>query len=147
MVYIGLLTYAIDLGGISLRETAMIDVVSVVVPILPLLLLAAALSAQFSAATADTSSLGGPISETTRRRITEKTGYACLIATGLVLMWSFDVFQVIWYASRALALYYAIKAGIAARAAFSTERPVRGTVHIVLSALGLAIAAFGIPVE
>jgi len=147
MIYIGLLTYAIDPGGISLSETAIIDLMSVVAPILPLLLVAAALCAQFSAAIADTSGSGGLISEITRGWVTEKTGYACLVATGLVLTWSFDVFQIISYASRAFALYYAIQAGIAANAAFSTERSLKGAIYIALSALSLAIAAFGTLVE
>ncbi|PRY20472.1 hypothetical protein CLV78_11371 [Aliiruegeria haliotis] len=147
LVYIGLLSYSIDAGGITLNETAIIDLMSVVAPILPLLLVAAALSAQFSAAVADTSGSGGLISEISRGRVPEKLGYALLVSVGLLLTWSLDIFQIISYASRAFALYYAIQAGIAAHAAFSTERPLRGAIYLVLCALALAITGFGTSVE
>ncbi len=55
MVYIGLLTYALPKGAMALDETAIIGAMEIVAPILPLLLVAAALSAQLSAAVADTS--------------------------------------------------------------------------------------------
>jgi hypothetical protein len=53
MTYIGLLAYAFDTKVLSLDETSIIDLMDVVAPILPVLLVAAALSAQFSAAVAD----------------------------------------------------------------------------------------------
>ena len=51
-IYIVLLTYAFESDPLSLDETAIIDLMQIVAPILPLLLVVAALSAQFSAAIA-----------------------------------------------------------------------------------------------
>lgn len=48
-VYILILTYAFRTDAFGLDETAIIDLMQVVAPVLPLLLLLAALSAQFGA--------------------------------------------------------------------------------------------------
>jgi hypothetical protein len=147
LVYIALLTYSIDPGGVPLHETAVIDLLAVVAPILPVLLVAAAISAQFSAAVADTSGSGGLISELTGGYIPEKLGYAILVAVGLVLTWTSDVFEIISYASRAFAAYYAIQAGIAAWAARNTGRHWQAALFLTLCLLGVAITVFGTPVE
>ncbi len=147
MLYISLLSYSVDASGLTLNETAIIDLMRVVAPILPLLLVAAALSAQFSAAVADSSGSGGLIAEISGGRVSEKMGYLVLVAVGLFLTWRFDVFQIITYASRAFALYYALQAGIAAHAAFATRRSSRGLFYLLLSGTGFVIAVFGTPVE
>ena len=69
MIYILLLSYVFPAGTLILSETAIIDLMQVVAPILPLLLIAAAISAQFSAAVADTGGSGGLMTELTRGRI------------------------------------------------------------------------------
>ncbi|MCS6762283.1 MAG: APC family permease [Candidatus Devosia symbiotica] len=71
--YIGLLTYVITPVDIAGDETSIIDMMEVA-PVLPLLLVAAALAAQFSAAIADTSGSGGLIAELTRGRMSERGG-------------------------------------------------------------------------
>jgi len=147
MVYITLLTFSIDPGDIPLEETAIIDLMTVVAPILPVLLVVAALTAQFSAAVADTSGSGGLLAEVSRGRIAPEAGYAVLVAIGLMLTWSFDVFEIIAYASRAFALYYGLQAGIAARAALTTKERARGLVYAALSLLALSIVFYGVPVE
>ena len=55
-----------------LSETAIIDMMHLVAPILPGLLVAAALAAQFSAAVADTSGSGGLFEELTQGRISTR---------------------------------------------------------------------------
>ncbi len=147
VLYIVLLTYSFDSGGGALNETAIIDLMVVVAPILPLLLLVAALSAQFSAAIADTGGSGGLITEITRGAVTEKTAYVVLVALGLGLTWTADVFEIISYASRAFALYYALQAGVAALRA--RRRGLRNTAlfFALLGVLGGAAALFGISVE
>ncbi|HHB80734.1 MAG TPA: hypothetical protein ENK83_03165, partial [Aliiroseovarius sp.] len=107
-LYIGLLTYAFQTDPQTLNETAIIDMMQVVAPILPLLLVVAALSAQFSAAIADTNGSGGLIEEVTKGVIREKMAYAVLVGIGLLLTWTANVFEIISYASRAFALYYAL---------------------------------------
>lgn len=147
LVYICLLTFAIEPGGLELDETAIIDLMQVVAPILPALLVAAALSAQFSAAVADTSGSGGLLSEISGGRVSEKLGYAILVAIGLLLTWTSNVFEIISYASRAFAAYYALQAGIAAVSALSLGRRPQAILFGLICALGVAITVFGQPVE
>ncbi len=148
MLYIILLTYAIPPDERHLSETAIIDLMAVVAPILPLLLIAAAISAQFSAAVADTGGSGGLIAELTGGRVSTRKGYAVLVAIGLALTWVASIFEIISYASRAFALYYAIQSAIAAIGAWQNAggRP-RAVGFAALAVLGIAIAIFGVSAE
>jgi hypothetical protein len=106
------------------------------------------LSAQFSAAVADTGGSGGLIEELTRNRVTARQAYVLLVGVGLVLTWTLDVFEIISYASRAFAIYYALQAGVAAAAALRTP----GRAHLVpvfagLALLGAMIVIFGASVK
>ncbi len=148
LIYIGFLAFVFPQGAVSLKETAIIDMMAVIAPILPLLLVAAALSAQFSAAVADTSGAGGLIAELTRRRVSARQGYALLVAVGLTLTWTTNLYQIISYASRAFALYYAIQSAIAAISAW--RRPGdrwKAPLFAALAVLGVMIVAFGTAVE
>lgn len=147
VVYISLLTYALDSGTLTLNETAIIDLMQVVAPILPLLLVVAALSAQFSAAIADTSGSGGLIFEISKGKIPEKLTYALLVGVGLFLTWSANIFEIISYASRAFAAYYAIQAGIAAVSAHGQGHRGRMFLFAFMAILGAGITVFGEPVE
>lgn len=148
MIYIGFLAYVFEPGSFVLKETGVIDLMYVVAPILPVLLVAAALSAQFSAAVADTSGSGGLLAEVTGGRLTPRIGYSLLVAVGLVLTWALNVFEIISYASRAFALYYALQAAIAAAAAWQRpEHHVKAVGFMALALLGLAILILGTPVE
>lgn len=147
VLYIILLTYAFDSGAVSLEETAIIDLMSVVAPILPLLLVLAALSAQFSAAIADTSGAGGLIAEVTRGAVTDKQAYMILAGVGLTLTWTANVFEIISYASRAFAMYYALQACIAALRASRHGFTLRALLFALIGVLGGAVALFGTPVE
>ena len=147
MVYIVLLAYVFAPGTMALNETSIIDMMQIVAPILPLLLVAAALSAQFSAAVADTSGSGGLIAEVSGNRISPRLAYAVLVVFGLFLTWTSNIFEIIAYASRAFAAYYAIQAGIAATSAWLGRDLPRFAVFAPLAVLGAVIAAFGQPVE
>ncbi len=148
MVYIGLLAYVFPRGVLSLDETAIIDMMVIVAPILPVLLVAAALSAQFSAAVADTSGSGGLIFELTQNRLKPKHAYALLTGIGLLLTWSANVFEIIAYASRAFALYYGLQAAIAASSALRNRQfYLRAPLYLGLTLLSLLIVVFGTSVE
>lgn len=147
MIYIAFLSFSFAPDTIVLNETAIIDLMAIVAPILPMLLIAAALSAQFSAAVADTGGAGGLLVELTRGRMSARAGYAVLVAAGLVLTWGMSVFEIVSYASRAFAIYYALQAAIAAKTAMGRGQASRGLLFAGLSVLGLAIAIFGAPVE
>jgi len=147
MTYILLLAYVFERGELKLTETAIVDMMAVVAPILPVLLVAAALAAQFSAAVADTSGSGGLIAELTGNRLSPRMAYALLTCVGLFLTWSADVFEIISYASRAFALYYTLQALIAARTSWTQQDRYRSVGFIVLAGLGVLIVAFGQSVE
>ncbi|MFT7593323.1 MAG: hypothetical protein ACI8R4_000636 [Paracoccaceae bacterium] len=147
MIYIGFLTYSFDSQAFDLSETAIIQLMGIVAPILSVLLVAAALSAQFSAAVADAGGSGGLIGELTGHRVQPRMAYAGLVAAGLVLTWGSNVFDIIGYASRAFAVYYGLQAVIAARTAW--RRGARGYAagFAALAVLGAVIAVFGTSVE
>ena len=148
LVYIGLLAYVFQRNELLLDETAIIGMMAVVAPILPVLLVAAALSAQFSAAVADTSGSGGLVSELTRHRLKTKHAYALLVAVGLLITWSANVFEIISYASRAFALYYGLQSAIAAIAALRNRQyRLHAPLFVCLTLLSLLIVIFGTPVE
>lgn len=148
MIYIFLLSYSPIPSSLELSETAIIELLAIIAPILPLLLIAAAISAQFSAALADTSGSGGLLSELTKGRITPRAGYTILCAAGLYLTWMMSVFEIISYASRAFAFYYALQAFIAAKGTFcSNGKSSQFIAFVSLGVIGLAIAVFGAAVE
>lgn len=146
-LYITLLTYAFESEPLSLDETAIIDLMQVVAPILPLLLVVAALSAQFSAAIADTGGAGGLVAEVTKGRITAGRAYALLVGIGIALTWTANIFEIISYASRAFALYYALQATIASVRAAQLGHSGKTVIFGILALLGVAIALFGAAVE
>ncbi|SEK37483.1 hypothetical protein [Pacificibacter marinus] len=122
MIYVVLMAYVFLPEQIQTSETAIIDMMALVAPVLPALLVLAALAAQFSAAVADTSGAGGLIEELTKGRISVKTGYAVLVGLGLALTWFSDIFQIIAWASKAFAAYYSLQALIAAGLALRDKK-------------------------
>ena len=148
IVYIALISFVFAPSELPFSETAIVDMMRIVAPVLPVLLVAAALSAQFSAAVADTGGSGGLLVELSKGRISLRSAYAALVGAGLVLTWTANLFEIIAYASRAFALYYALQAAIAAIAAWRSKRqPARMAGFAMLCLLGLAITVFGTPVE
>lgn len=144
LAYILLITLTALPRPETISETAIIDMMSHVAWVLPLMLVAAALAAQFSAAVADTSGSGGLIGTVTQGRLTARQGYAVVVAGGLALTWTANVFEIISYASRAFAFYYALQAAIAA---LGSPKRWRRAGFAGLAGLGLAITLLGSPVE
>ncbi len=119
----------------------------VVAPILPGLLVAAALAAQFSAAVADTGRCGGLISELTGGRVSPRMAYALLTGIGLTLTWTSNVFEIITHA-RVFAVYYGLQAAIASVRSHAQSGANWRTLGFgALALLGIVIAIFGRPVE
>ena len=135
LVYIGLVTFVFARSDLHFSETAVVDMMGMVAPILTVLLVVAALSAQFSAAVADTSGSGGLFEELTHGRVSSRVGYLVLIVIGIAVTWTADVFEIIAYASRAFAAYYAIQASIAAHFAHH-NKPFGPFVHLLFGADG-----------
>ncbi len=148
MTYLLLISYVFTPGELEFSETAIISMMRIVAPILPPLLVAAALAAQFSAAIADTSGSGGLFVELTRGRITARQAYALLVVIGLLITWTANVFEIIAYASRAFAVYYALQAAIAAKTSIERDdRKWKSAAFAALALLGVLIAVFGQAVE
>ncbi|SOB92435.1 hypothetical protein [Rhodobacter maris] len=143
LAYIGLLAYVFAPGSHALSETAIIDMMGVVSPVLPGMLVVAALAAQLSAAVADTSGAGGLTAELSRGRLPARPAYLALVAAGTALTWTADLFTIIAYASRAFAAYYAAQSVLAAL----ESRGARRAGFAALAVLGLLIAVFGAPAE
>nr|WP_321510282.1 hypothetical protein [uncultured Celeribacter sp.] len=148
MLYVVLMAYVFRLEQIETSETAIIDMMALVAPVLPLMLVAAALAAQFSAAVADTSGSGGLVEELTRGRVSVRAGYAVLVALGLCLTWFLDVFQIISWASKAFAAYYTVQAVIAVVLARRGGKSLAYQMFFAAVALLAAVVTvFGAPVE
>ncbi|MCA0906049.1 hypothetical protein LCM27_06525 [Ruegeria marisrubri] len=143
MVYIGMLSYVFAAGTIPFSETAIIDLMQIVAPILPVLLVGAAIAAQFSAAVADTAGSGGLLSELSKNRIPSRAGYILLAGVGVALTWTANVFEIITIASRAFALYYALQAAIAALGCWKRAENTKAISFLGLAVLGLVIAVAG----
>ncbi len=143
-MYICLLAYVFERGILKLTETAIIDIVA---PILPLLLVAATLATQFSAAIADTSGCGGLLGELSRNRISARISYGLLTGVVLALTWSINIFEIINYASRAFAAYYFLQALIVTLNAWRAGDRWRSCSFMMMAILGILIVIFGMPVE
>ncbi|MEX0971114.1 MAG: hypothetical protein WD046_11800 [Paracoccaceae bacterium] len=143
VIYVVFLVFAVPITADAVSETEIITLMRTIAPVLPMMLVAAALAAQFSAALADTGGAGGLLVELTGRRYSARQGYLALVAIGLALTWAADVFQIIAYASRAFAAYYGVQSLIAARHAKGPARVLHGA----LTLLAVAIALLGVPIE
>ncbi|HHL21160.1 MAG TPA: hypothetical protein ENJ52_06490 [Aliiroseovarius sp.] len=147
MVYTAMLAFSFAALALPIKETAIIDLMGQVSRLLPILLVIAALAAQFSAAVADTAGAGGLTDELTRHRLAPRHAYAVLVGLGLFLTWSVDIFEIIAYASRAFAAYYALQNAIAMLEARQSGKRGRAAGYLALTALALAIVVFGKPAE
>jgi len=142
LIYIVLVAYSFTASTGPLSETAIVHMMGQVSPILPFLLVAAALAAQFSAAVADTNGSGGLVSELSRKRIPQRQAYALTVAVGLGITWAANAFEIIAYASRAFAAYYCLQASIAAVRVWPTHK-TRACVYAGLAVLGALMVIFG----
>ncbi len=110
-IYVAFLLLITPVSGSlkSLNDTAIIDLSRIVTPILPWMLIVAAIMSQFSAAVADTLGGGGLIAEGTRNWVASRRAYAVIAGLGLVVTWLTNTFEVISLASRAFAFYYMLQ--------------------------------------
>lgn len=143
MIYIIFLVYAVPVMGGVVSETEIINLMGTVATVLPMMLVAAALAAQFSAALADTGGAGGLLVELSAGRFSTRQSYFVLVAIGLALTWAADVFQIISYASRAFAAYYGVQSLIAAHHARGSARLLHGGLALIAA----AIAMLGVAIE
>ncbi|MBL4616408.1 MAG: hypothetical protein JKY46_01820 [Robiginitomaculum sp.] len=148
LVYIALISLAFSADEVIMTETGIIDMMRIVSPVLPFLLVAAALSAQFSAAIADTGGAGGLFAEASNNRINVRTAYVLLGVIGISLTWLADVFTIIRYASQAFAVYYTLQALIAVFGAYQQKSSViKVVIYCCLAVIGVLIVFFAQSIE
>ena len=93
----------------DLMEVELSSIITVMLPValvLPAMLMAAAVTSQFSAAVADLGGGGGLLRENSRQHLSSRLGYLAVAAGAIVLVWVIDLFEIIALASRAFAAYY-----------------------------------------
>jgi len=121
-VFIGLALPMLSGFNAEPDETAIIGLTEKVAAILPLMLIIAAAMSQFSAAVADTVGAGGLLHEVSAKRIRPRRGYALVTATGIALVWTANIFEIISLASRAFAFYYLLQTLTALAVSYRVER-------------------------
>lgn len=147
VTYVVAMTWSFHADQIDKDETAIIGLTGTVAPVLPAMLVIAALTAQFSAAVADTAGCGGLVHELSRGKIKAHAGYLGVTIMGLALTWTSDVFEIIAFASRAFAVYYALQCFVATTLAHARGARVATVGHAAMGLLGFLIAIFGTTVE
>lgn len=148
IVYIALMSAFIAVPDAGVGETEIIALMGQVATILPIALVFGALSAQSSAAVADTAGAGGLFAELSNNRINPNHAYAVLGGIGIALTWTQDIFAIIAYASRAFALYYAAQSALATHISWSQNgMSIRTVGYGAMAILGAMIAIFGVAFE
>jgi len=133
----------------EIKETSIIDMSGVVSVVLPVFLVFAAITSQFSASVADTIGSGGLIREATRQRITTNTAYFIICIACIFLTWVVNIYEVITFASKAFALYYALQTA-AALVTLKQQKPMqvwRFIWYASLLILMVMVVVFSVPVE
>ncbi len=103
------LPFLTHLEGTDPDETAIIGLARLISPVLPILLVVAAVMSQFSASVADTIGGGGLMSENTGKKLNNRRSYLIITFAAILLVWTADIFQLISIASRAFAFYYLLQ--------------------------------------
>jgi len=131
------------------QDTAIITLSHHIATILPIMLVVLALIAQFDAAVADAQGGSGLLSELSRKRISAGMGYILIAAGGLLIVWTSNVFEVIVYASKSFAVYYALQSCVAALTALKHEdiphRFMKFFGFSLVASAALSVVIFGIP--
>ena len=126
-------------------ETAIISLSAMISPILPAMLIVAAIMSQFSAAVADTAGSGGLLAEFSRRRFSPRLGYALVVALAIVLIWSANIFEIITIASRAFATYYLLQCLVALCINYRRRHWLQDTGFLFITCILLLVLLFAIP--
>ncbi|MCB1494035.1 MAG: hypothetical protein KDJ77_19895 [Rhodobiaceae bacterium] len=132
-------------GGVA----AVIDMVTPVAVILPMMLTVGAIASQFSASVADSIGAAGLIHDTTHGEVSVRIAYPLVAFVAILIVWETDVFGIINLASRAFALFYFVQSLVALLVARTAEadgsRGWRMTRFGASALLCLAVVLFAVP--
>jgi len=135
--------------GLGADVTAIIGMTKPVAVVLPILLAIAAIGSQFSAAVADNVGAGGLIEDITHRKVSIRYAYLLILLVTVVLTWEANVNEIIAYASRAFAFYYALQCIVAFVVAWQDRnlhhRSLRLVTFAILAVVCFLVFALGIP--
>lgn len=135
----------------TISETTIIDLCRLIAPLLPILLIIAATMSQFSAAVAVTVGSGGLLSEATHHKLKVNTSYLVITVLAIVLTWLTNIYEIIVYASKAYALFYAIQLLITCALLIRQNTIAKSLPKLMMYAsllcLMLLVITFGIPVK
>ena len=151
VIFIALVTVLFQ-TGLGTDVTAIVTMARPVAIVLPFCISIAAIGSQFSAAVADNEGAGGLIEDITHRRVPIRYAYLLILAVTLVLTWETNVNQIIAYASRAFALFYALQCLVAMIVAWQKRQELpRATVRVaafgLLTVICTTVFALGLPAE
>jgi hypothetical protein len=148
--FIGLASILFGSFG-EVSETGIISLSEQVAVVAPFLLIIGAVTAQFSAAVADTLASGGLVEAATFGKLGHRPVYLAVMLFSIVLFWTGHIFTIISYASRAFAAYYAVQCVMAAAHSAMADAPQRSfakaSYFTCLALLMVATAILGIPAE
>ena len=149
VVFVALILPLLARQSVGPDETAIIELARGVTPLLPLMLIVAAVMSQLSAAVADTIGAGGVVAVETRRRWPTRVFYPGIMLMSIGLIWTADIFEIVALASRAFALYYGLQSILAARLAVDNctgaHRARCVASYLLLAAIMLLVALFALP--
>ena len=151
LAFVRLMLPLFDASQLEADVTATVRRVGPVSVMLPTLIVIAAVGSRFSAAVVDDAACAGLARTVLSPRIGARWTYLAVGASTIGLTWLTDVPGLISLASRAFALFYALRYGVAlVTALVRTEVPRRRWVIGLAGALAvlcLAITVLGIPAE
>lgn len=136
-----------------ITESVVIDLCRLIAPILPFLLIVAAMFSQFSAAVADAMGSAGLISEASKEKLNIKQATLITISISIGLTWLTNLFEIVVIASKAFAIYYALQSLIAIfilKSESKTKVNYRTTkliLYIVIFILMLLVINLGTSIE
>ncbi|WP_267395774.1 MULTISPECIES: hypothetical protein [unclassified Sphingomonas] len=149
LAFLGLLTPFLTRAQHAEGVAGILDIMTMVAPLLGVFVLVGAVSSQLSAAIADSIGSGGLMIEVSRRRLGVRGAFLTASALSIAVVWLTDPFSVIALSSRAFALFYAMQAVLAVWVSFRSQVggwPTRAGFAIV--GLICIVAAFaGAPAE
>ena len=148
LLFIGFVTVLFQ-PNMGADVTGVISMTMPVAMVLPILLSVAAIGSQFSASVADSEGAGGLIEDITHHRLKVRYAYLLIMLVTISITWGTNVNQIIAYASRAFALYYALQCVVAFVVAYEKKQlPKRGLRLFTFSFLALVcllVFALGVP--
>lgn len=149
LAFLALLTPLLDSAAGAAGVAGIVDVMRIVAVPLGLFVLVGAVTAQMSAAVADSIGSSGLLSELSQHRFSIRLAYAVASALSIAVVWLTNPFQIIAVSSRAFGIFYALQCLIAWLVARRTGAGTpAGLVGIaMIGVICLVAAAIGAPAE